>query len=143
MDFNGLELLHSEFTFATPWYAWITLVLLPQVVAIVTKRFANSRVKDLTLAALAIVSALLIESNGTFYIDTFLLTFLFLFVGACGVHYRFLKKWGITGSGGLLANWSPMADRGIGSKYGDGDLPELPGEGQAKDYPKLQDPPPQ
>ena len=140
MDFNGFEWWRGEVVLAVHWYTWIAAIGLPGLVALVTKRFANSRVKDLTLVALTAFGAVLIESNGTFYVDTFVLSWLFLFVAGCGIHYRFLKKWGITGAQGILANLPWFKDKGIGAKYGDGDLPEEPGEGEAAKYPKLQDP---
>lgn len=89
-------------------------ILLPAAVALVTKRYADSWVKAVTLLALAALMALVdvIRDNagivsGQMFWDT-----LFLFLDAVGLHFGLLQPTRITGSNGVIQRAVPQ---GIGS----------------------------
>lgn len=79
-------------------------VVLPALVALVTKQVASSGLKAWVLLALSAVSAVAVQVvqsgafNGTAAVNTFLITF----VTAVAAHYGLLKPAGLTGTDGVI-----------------------------------------
>lgn len=98
------------------WVQVLTLlvsVVLPALVALVTKRMASSGVKAVVLALLAALVGFLSEllhamvTALSFDVGTVLLTWLTSFIVAVAAHYGLLKPTGLTGSQGAIARAVP------------------------------------
>lgn len=92
-------------TFDTYWLTVVVAVVLPAVVALVTKRVASGTVKALTLSFLSLVAATLtqiLNSGGSFDWQLTLRDFVVTFVIAVCVHFGLLKPMSITGSEGRI-----------------------------------------
>lgn len=97
------------------WLTFIISTLLPMVVALVTKRFANPNVKALTLAALSIVTGIFTvaaANGGQIELKDSIVGFFVSFVTAVGLHFGLLAPTGITGAHGAIAR---KFSSGIGS----------------------------
>lgn len=123
----------SVITFAGfTWVQLLTLlvsVVLPALVALVTKRLASPGLKAVVLAALAALLGFLSElldalvHAGAFDVAAAIVWWVTAFVVAVAVHYGLLKPGGITGSQGAIATAVPG---GLGAEsYGRHAAPEL------------------
>jgi hypothetical protein len=94
-----------------PTYLDIALaVVLPMVVALVTKQLADSWVKAVVLLLLSALTAAgsdMLAHGGTFTLGPTLGNFVLTFIIAVGMHYGLLKPTGITGSNGAIAKVFP------------------------------------
>lgn len=92
------------------WLNVIGSVVLPTLVALVTKRIASAGLKSLVLALLSVVSGLvqeLVLANGVFEWRSFAANAFTQFVLAVVVHYGLMKPLGVTGSSGAIAQAVP------------------------------------
>jgi ABC-type nitrate/sulfonate/bicarbonate transport system substrate-binding protein len=102
-------------TVPVPWLNVVIGVVLPAIVALVTKRFADSAVKALLLLFLASVSGVLtqiVSNGGDFDVAPAAMAVLTAFGAAVLAHYGFLKPAGVTGTDGVIARAVPG---GVGS----------------------------
>lgn len=87
---------------------WLTLllsVILPMIVALITKQVASGTVKSITLLALAAVTGTLTsiqQQGGAFDWKHALLNTIVSFVIAVGIHFGLLKEINVTGSEGVI-----------------------------------------
>lgn len=94
---------------ALPWLSLLVSVVLPAVVALVTKRYADSGLKAIVLAALAAVTGLCTEwiaalNTGTAFDWNSVLNFwVTSFLVAVAAHYGLLKPVGLSGTNGLVS----------------------------------------
>lgn len=92
---------------------WLTLllsVILPMIVALVTKQAASGAVKSLTLLFLAAVTGTVTsiqQNGGVFDWKAALLNTIVAFVIAVGVHFGLLKEINLTGADGLIQTKVP------------------------------------
>lgn len=97
-------------TLDTYWLTVAISIVLPAVVALITKQAASGAVKSLTLLALSIVTAALVQiqqAGGTFDWQVTLRDTIVSFVVAVAVHYGLLKPVSITGSEGSIQRVAP------------------------------------
>jgi hypothetical protein len=90
-------------------------VLLPAATAAVTKRFADSAVKALTLLALAIVASVfggIVADGGGFDVGATAWTVFITFLTGALMHFGLLEPLKVTGKHGAIAK--ATADVGIG-----------------------------
>jgi len=88
----------------------LVAVVLPILVALVTRRFAASWFKAVTLLALSVLSGWLGDlaaHDGTFVLGRAVAEIVVAFVVAVAAHYGLWKPVGLTGSGGLVATVVP------------------------------------
>lgn len=127
--YTGFEgFTNITITLSDVWMTFILSVLLPVLTAIVTKRFASSTTKTLTLAVLSAVAAALTQLGGTFELGAFFTQTLTQFFIASGLHSTILKKYGVTGTNGVAAKVAPEVGVGKVPTYED-----LPSEGDYKE----------
>jgi hypothetical protein len=87
---------------------WLTIaisVVLPAIVALVTKQTASGTVKSLTLLLLSAITAAAVQiqqAGGTFDWQLTLRDTIVSFVIAVSVHFGLLKSTGLTGSNGAI-----------------------------------------
>lgn len=92
---------------------FVVSVLLPALVALVTKRMASARLKAVTLLLLTALTGFLSELLDAlvtalpFELGTAAMTWLMSFVIGVVAHYGLLKPAGVTGSQGVLATKVP------------------------------------
>jgi hypothetical protein len=97
---------------------WLNLLIstaLPIVVAIVTKRFANSQVKAVVLIALSVITGWLTSlqaTGGSFELKSAITSTIVSFVTAVAVHFGLLAPAGVTGRDGVISRAIPG---GVGS----------------------------
>lgn len=87
------------------WLTMIIAVVLPALVALVTKQVASSNVKAVLLLLLSAVAGTVTSwqnTNGTFDLKDAVVATLLTFVIAVGSHFGLLKPLEITGSGGAI-----------------------------------------
>lgn len=98
------------------WVQLLTLlvsVVLPALVALVTRRMASSGLKAVVLVGLAAVTGFLSElldalvHATVFDLGAALMMWLTAFIVAVAAHYGLLKPTGVTGSQGAIANAVP------------------------------------
>jgi 20S proteasome alpha/beta subunit len=96
------------------WLSFIIAVVLPAVVALVTKRFSTGLVKSVTLLLLSAIGGALTSiqaTGGTFEWRAAATGFAVTFITSVCVHFGLLKPSGITGDDGKIAQKVPA---GIG-----------------------------
>lgn len=92
-------------TFDTYWLTIVIAVILPAIVALVTKQAASGTVKALTLSFLSLVTATLtqiLNSGGSFDWQLTLRDFVVTYVIAVCVHFGLLKPMSLTGAEGRI-----------------------------------------
>lgn len=97
-------------TFDTYWLTVIVAVVLPALVALVTKQTASGTVKSLVLLLLSGLSATLtqiLQNSGQFDWQLTLRDFAVTYVIAVCVHFGLLKPLTITGSDGKIQTAFP------------------------------------
>jgi hypothetical protein len=97
------------------WLTFIIGTVLPAVVALVTKRFADSVVKASVLVLLSVVAGALLQiqkSGGEFDLVETLVSVFMTFITAVSMHFGLLKAVKLTGSEGRIARAVPG---GLGS----------------------------
>jgi hypothetical protein len=85
-------------------------VVLPMIVALITKQFAETWVKAIALLVLSALTATvtdMLSHGGTFVLGPTIGEFILTFVIATGLHYGLLKPIGVTGSSGAIAKVFP------------------------------------
>jgi hypothetical protein len=106
---------HILVTISDLWLTFIIGTVLPAVVALVTKRFADGTVKAGVLVLLSVLFGTLVQiqaSGGTFDLVETLVAVFMTFVTAAASHFALLKPVGVTGSEGAIARSVPG---GLGS----------------------------
>ncbi len=101
-------------TIPADWLNILIGVLLPGAVALVTRRFADSAVKALTLVALTVLTSVVTQiaaNGGDFDVAPTAMVFLTQFGTAVLAHYGVLKPTGVTGTNGAIAR---VVEGGIG-----------------------------
>ena len=94
----------------TYWLAFAIAVLLPMVVALVTKQVASGTVKSLVLLALAAITGTLVQvqaDGGHFDWKKSLSVTVVAFVTSVGFHFGLLKPLTVTGSQGAIQRATP------------------------------------
>jgi hypothetical protein len=92
---------------------WLTLLLslvLPMLVALVTKQVASPKLKSVLLLALSAITGTLTSiaaAGGEFEWKAAVIGTVLSFIVAVGTHFGFLKPVGITGSEGLIQTAVP------------------------------------
>lgn len=97
------------------WLTFIIGVVLPAIVALVTKRFADSAVKAGVLVFLSVLGGIAAQvqaAGGEFDLAETAVAVLMTFVTAVAVHFGLLKPINVTGENGVIARAVPG---GIGS----------------------------
>ena len=100
----------TEFHFDLSYWNIIITMVLPALVALITKRFAPGHVKALALVFLSIVGGLLnqvIAQGGSFEVGKTLWYIVLTFGGAVLVHFGLLAPAGVTGATGSIAKNIP------------------------------------
>jgi hypothetical protein len=99
----------------TYWLTLLTGVVLPMVVALVTKKVASGAVKSLTLLFLSIVAGVItqvIQNGGSFEVWTTVGNILLTFATGVIAHFGLLQPLKVTGKTGAIQTAVPG---GIGS----------------------------
>ncbi len=94
--------------FDTYWLTVVVAVLLPALVALVTKQTASGTVKALMLSFLSLLAATLtqiLQAGGAFNWQLTLRDFAVTYVIAVCVHFGLLKPMSITGSSGRIQSF--------------------------------------
>jgi hypothetical protein len=92
------------------WLNLLISMILPIVVALVTKRFANGQVKAVVLLALSVITGWLTSlqaTGGTFELKSAITSTVVSFVAAVAVHFGLLAPAGVTGADGVIARSVP------------------------------------
>ena len=92
------------------WLTFAVSVLLPMIVAAVTRRFSAGAVKSLVLLLLAIVAGWLTSlqaTGGEFELKAAVTAMFVSFITAVGFHYGLLKPTGVTGDNGAIMQAAP------------------------------------
>jgi len=104
------EVLNAQVVVDTYWLNLVLSVVIPGLVALVTKRVAPSWVKSvmlILLVAIASVIQTIVQAGGEFDVKTTLLNFVITFVMAVAAHFGFLKPTMVTGSEGVIQKAVP------------------------------------
>lgn len=102
--------MHTEFHFDLSYWNLLVTLVLPGVVALVTKRFAPGNVKAIVLLVLSVIGGLLnqiIAQGGSFEVGKTLWYVAGTFFVAVAAHFGLLAPLGVTGSLGAVAKNVP------------------------------------
>lgn len=102
--------MNAEVIVDTYWLNLALGVVLPMVVALVTKQLASGRTKTLVLLALSVIATVLqslVAADGRFVVSQFILYFLVTMGTAITSHFGVLQPLEITGKNGVIQESVP------------------------------------
>lgn len=102
--------MHTVFHFDLSYWNLLITVILPAVVALVTKRFAPGNLKAIVLLVLSVIGGLvnqIIAQGGSFEVGKTLWYVAGTFLVAALTHYGLLQPLGLTGALGTIAKNMP------------------------------------
>jgi hypothetical protein len=112
--------MNAEIIVDAYWVNFALAVVLPMVVAVVTKRLATGAVKAVVLTLLTVVASILqtiVQADGRFTVQVVVVNFVVTFVTAVATHFGLLQPLRVTGKAGVIQEAVPG---GVGASVSDG-----------------------